>query len=80
MMASARDWSSAQDALRLPPPDLGRADPESRQLVAAQGDDRERSEKMIGWLKMLEPFSTAGAGRSDRQLRLHLRRAFDSKP
>ena len=65
MMASARDRSSAQDPLRISPneecriihkgltdhlpPDLGRADPESRQPVAAQGgEDNERLERVIG--------------------------------
>jgi hypothetical protein len=87
MMASARDRPSAQDALRLPPneerriihqgplpPDLGRADPESTQPVAAQGgEDRERSgegDRLVEDAR--EPFRTAGAGRSGRQLRLRL--------
>jgi hypothetical protein len=50
------------------PPDLGRADPESRQRVAAQGgEDKEgsgegdRLDEDAG-----EPFRTAGAGRSGR--------------
>ena len=56
------------------PPDLGRADPESRQPVAAQGgEDRERSGEGDRLVEDAgEPFRTAGAGRSGRQLRLHL--------
>jgi hypothetical protein len=90
MMASPRDLLSAQDAphsstqRRAPhhsprphgslPPDLGRADPESRQPVAAQGgEDRERSGEGDRLVQDAgEPFRIARAGRSDRQLRLHL--------
>ena len=56
------------------PPDIGRADPESRQPVAAQGgEDRERSGEGDRLVEDAgEPFRTAGAGRSGRQLRLHL--------
>ena len=90
MMASPRDRSSAQDALRLPPNEerriihqgltdhyrrtLDEPIPKSRQPVAAQGgEDKERSGEGDRLVEDAgEPFRTAGAGRSARQLRLHL--------
>ena len=59
MMASARERPSARDALRLPPN-------EERRIRERSGEG-DRLVEDGG-----EPFRTAGAGRSGRQLRLHL--------